>query len=72
MQLVWLQVHLLQLMAILQRAALKWRLRLFEFHLQQMEEDEGEDEDENKDKEDEDEDEDEEQYSAGHRKEEHS
>jgi hypothetical protein len=28
-------------MAILQRAALKWRLRLFEFHLQQMEEDEG-------------------------------
>jgi hypothetical protein len=34
-QLGWLQVHLLQLMAILQRAALKWRLRLFEFHLQQ-------------------------------------
>ena len=48
MQLVWLQVHLLQLMAILQRAALKWRLRLFEFHLQRMEEDEGEDEDEDK------------------------
>ena len=56
-------------MAILQRAALKWRLRLFEFHLQWMEDDEGDDKD--KDKEDEDE-EDEEQYSAGHPKEEHS
>ena len=50
-------------------AALKWRLRLFEFHLQWMEDDEGDDKD--KDKEDEDE-EDEEQYSAGHPKEEHS
>ena len=69
MQLVWLQVHLLQLMVIMQRAALKWRLRLFEFHLQWMEDDEGDDKD--KDKEDEDE-EDEEQYSAGHPKEEHS
>ena len=58
-------------MAILQRAALKWTLRLFEFHLQRMEDDEGDDKDEDKDKEDEDE-EDEEQYSAGHRKEEHS
>ena len=71
MQLVWLQVHLLQLMAILQRAALKWRLRLFEFHLQRMEDDEGDDKDEDKDKEDED-GEDEEQYSVGHHKEEHS
>jgi hypothetical protein len=70
-QLVWLQVHLLQLMAIMQRAALKWRLRLFEFHLQWMEDDEGDDKDKDKDKEDENE-EDEEQYSAGHPKEEHS